>query len=621
MTATLTDKPAKGDPNRDSSRLGTPLARPLRLGQVLLDQGLLTEAQVEAALAAQKETGNTKLLGELVVELGYCAEDAVVAALATAYGVPFARLSPQLCDPALAVGSGDQKALLPAEFLDRSAVLPLFDVDGVLTVAMSEPSNVFVVEDIARLTGREVQIALATRTDIRDTLEQIRKRRGAGNAIDLDALFAQAQADKDAVAGRFERREESARAPTAKAGIELATAESGASLDAAEASEHSPVVKLVNHTILSAVREGASDIHFEPDDGMFRVRYRIDGRLAERLQPPYSMAAAIVARIKIMAGLDIAERRLPQDGGIRVLSDGSPVDLRVSTLPNKFGEKVVIRVIDTRNVLVRLNQIGLGERDLASLTRQITKPHGIILVTGPTGSGKSTTLYAILNEINEPDINICTVEDPVEYHLKRVNQFQVNERIGLTFPAVLRSLLRQDPDVIMVGEIRDAETAKTAVQAALTGHLVLSTLHTNDAASAVTRLHNLGVEPYLISASLEAVVAQRLVQRICAECRRPHEPTATERKLAERAGVSIDRMFRGIGCANCRHSGFKGRAGLFEVLIPNDELRDAITSGAALDTIRELAAAAGGSSLMADGLEKIARGDTTLDEVLRVTTG
>jgi type IV pilus assembly protein PilB len=377
----------------------------------------------------------------------------------------------------------------------------------------------------------------------------------------------------------------------------------------------------VNHLIQSAVREGASDIHVEPGDRTLRVRFRVDGTLLEKHHPPFQLQSAIASRIKIMAGLDIAERRLPQDGAINTTVDGNRIDLRVSTLPHKLGEKVVIRVIDTRNTLVSLSQLGLSPSVYDLFLQEVRKPHGIILVTGPTGSGKTTTLYAVLNEINNPTINVCTVEDPVEFQIPGVNQFQVHAKIGLSFANVLRSLLRQDPDVIMIGEIRDPETARIAVQAALTGHLVLSTLHTNDAAAAITRLRNLGVEPYLISASLVAILAQRLVRTLCPNCKRPVEPSSVTLHRVERLGMKLNQFFEGRGCSQCSQLGMKGRTGIYELLVPDDDLRDAIASDASLGTFRAKAKAMGMQTLLQAGFEKVREGCTTVEEVLRVTAG
>ncbi|MHC4611228.1 MAG: GspE/PulE family protein, partial [Planctomycetota bacterium] len=475
-------------------------------------------------------------------------------------------------------------------------ILPLFHVEGKLTVAVTEPANVFLIEEIGRRAGCGVQIVAATRGDIRAMLEQ---QVPESEVLALDDITAEAE------------QEDSAFKASPSTEVDL-TVTQGSESD-------SPVVKLVHHAIFTAIREGASDIHFEPDDRTMRVRFRIDGHLVERQHPPYQMHQAIVSRIKIMAGMDISERRLPQDGAIRVTADGNAVDLRVSTLPNKFGEKVVIRVIDNRNVLVNLDELGMGPELGERFRQEVHKPHGIILVTGPTGSGKSTTLYAALNQINAPEINICTVEDPVEFNLAGVNQFQVHDKIGLSFAGVLRSLLRQDPDVIMVGEIRDPETARIAVQASLTGHLVLSTLHTNDAAGAITRLHNLGIEPYLISASLLAILGQRLVRRVCPDCVRTVEAAPNVRHAAEKLGLKIARVSSGQGCSRCHQSGLKGRTGIYELLVPDDEMRDAITGAASLEALRKLAIEGGTVPLKEAGIQQIRLGETTIEEVLRVT--
>jgi len=383
----------------------------------------------------------------------------------------------------------------------------------------------------------------------------------------------------------------------------------------------SPVVQLVNHAVHSAIREGASDVHFEPDEGAFRIRYRVDGALVEKLHPPTQMQAAIIARIKVMAGMDISERRLPQDGAIRLTSRGKPVDLRVSTMPNKYGEKAVIRIIDNSNALLTLDGLSLADDVRRRMEYMCRQPYGLVLVTGPTGSGKSTTLYSMLNAINNESVNICTCEDPIEFNIKGINQFQVNEKIGLTFASMLRTLLRQDPDVIMVGEIRDPETARIAVQAALTGHLVLSTLHTNDSAGAITRLQNLSLEPYLISAALVGVIAQRLVRCVCPECKTTDQPNELAQKAAQRASMTLSTVIRGRGCSQCNQKGLRGRTGLYEVLIPSDEMRNAIALGANLGVLREHATRAGTCSLFDYGMKKVQEHVTTVDEVLRVTTG
>jgi type IV pilus assembly protein PilB len=360
-------------------------------------------------------------------------------------------------------------------------------------------------------------------------------------------------------------------------------------------------------------------VHVEPGDGSLRIRYRVDGRLTEKLRPPFQMHAAVASRIKIMAGLDISERRLPQDGGIHVMMDKRPIDLRVSTMPGKMGEKVVIRVIDNDRASVNLEKLGFSYDTLKQWRKLMSLPNGIVLVTGPTGSGKSTTLYASLQELNHPDVNICTVEDPVEYALAGVNQFQVNDKAGFTFATALRSLLRQDPDVLMVGEVRDIETAKLAAQAALTGHLVLSTLHTNDAPGAVTRLFNLGIEPYLVGATVGGVLAQRLVRKLCQACKEGYEPTINEKRQIERFAPPPDVLYRAKGCERCRNLGYSGRIGIYELLVPDDAMIERISQGSALNELRELARKAGMKSLRGDGIEKVKSGITTLEEVYRVT--
>src|SRR6476619_280705 len=419
------------------------------LGQLLLSKGLLKQEQLDRALAEQKQSNHQKLLGEILVELHICTEDQITEALAQAYGVPCARVSPKVADPKVI-------AALPKEFLEKHQVLPLFLVDRVLTVAVPEPANVFLLEEIERLSGFQVQVVAATVRDIRATLQTYLPN---DKVFVIDDIIEEVKPEEFALI---------------EAKVEDIT-------NLEQAAGDSPVVKLVNYCIYTAVKDGASDIHIEPGDHTLRVRYRIDGVLQEKLRPPHLMHAAVTSRIKIMAGLDISERRLPQDGGIHVMMDKRPIDLRVSTMPGKHGEKVVVRIIDNEKASVNLEKLGFGYDTLKQWRKLISLPNGIVLVTGPTGSGKSTTLYASLQELNADDTNICTVEDPVEYGLTGINQFQVNEKAGFGFPNALRALLRQDPDIMMVGEIRDQETAKLATQASLTGHLVLSTLHTNDA--------------------------------------------------------------------------------------------------------------------------------------------
>lgn len=559
-----------------------------QVGQILLARGRLTQEQIDAAMVEQASRPDRQLLGEILVDLGMVSEDEVLEALAEAYDVPYARLTPRLADVKVV-------NLVPKEYLEKHSVLPLFKVRNSLTLALSEPSNVFLIEEIARMTDCKVQVVVASSADIQAILGQYVN---AANVFVIDDIM------DDMTADSFELIESK---------VDDITNLEGMAGD-------SPVIKLVNYLIFSAVREGASDIHIEPDESKLRIRYRVDGVLYEKPAPPSKMMPPIVSRIKIMSGLDIAERRLPQDGGIHVMMEGRPIDLRVSTLPNSYGEKVVIRIIDNTQALSNLETLGFSIDMLKQFRRQLSHPHGLILVTGPTGSGKSTTLYAALSEINSPERNVCTVEDPIEYNLPSVNQFQVHERIGLGFSTVLRALLRQDPDVIMVGEIRDDDTARTAVQAALTGHMVLSTLHTNDAVSAVTRLNNIGVEHFLLSASLDAVLAQRLVRKICSHCKAEYEPTPNVKHAMAQAGHEVEALFRGEGCAKCHGSGHSGRIGVYELFVPDDAVRQAISDAATLQDLRRLAKKSNMTPLMADGLAKAKCGLTTVEEVFRVCT-
>lgn len=557
-----------------------------QVGQILVAKGILTPEQIDRAVEEQRTRGHRELLGEILIELGLATEDQVVEALAEAYGVPYAKLSPRLADAKVI-------ELIPRDYLDKHSVLPLFKVRGVLTVAMAEPSNVFLIEEISRQTDCSVQVVAACSADIKAILGQYVN---AANVFVIDDIIDDVSDDT------FELIESK---------VEDITNLEGMAGD-------SPVIKLVNYLVYAGVKEGASDIHIEPDEGRLRIRNRVDGVLYEKLSPPAQLMAPIISRIKIMAGMDIAERRLPQDGGIHVMMEGRPIDLRVSSLPNMHGEKVVIRIIDNAKALINLETLGFSINMLKDFRSQLNQPHGLVLVTGPTGSGKSTTLYAALLEINSPERNVCTVEDPIEYNLPKVNQFQVNEKIGLKFATVLRALLRQDPDVIMVGEVRDDDTAKTAVQAALTGHMVLSTLHTNDAASAVTRLNNIGVENFLVSASLVAILAQRLVRKICPHCRTEFEPTPNIRHALQKLNLAADKLHRGEGCTKCHGTGHLGRIGIYELFVPNDDMRQAISDGATLQQLRKLAREAGMTTLYQDGMEKVKAGITTAEEVFRV---
>jgi len=558
-----------------------------QLGQLLLERGVVTAEQIETALTEQKDKGHRKLLGELLVEMGYCTDNQIASALAQAYGVPYAQASPKICDPKVL-------DILPREFLEEYIILPLFKVHDVLTVAVSEPTNVFLIDEIERLSGCKVQIVCSTSKDIKSTLQTYLP---AANVFVIDDIIDDEGLDDFTL-------------------IENITQDI---TNLEEMAGQSPVVKLVNYMLYNAVRENASDIHIEPDDKKLRVRYRVDGRLYEKICPPHQMHAAIVSRIKIMAELDIAQRRLPQDGGIHVLVEGRPIDLRVSVMPGNFGEKVVIRVIDPQKVLFNLESLGFTYENVRLFREVVQSPNGIVLVTGPTGSGKNTTLYAALSELNSEEVNICTVEDPVECNIRGINQFQVNQAAGFEFSTALRSLLRQDPDIVMVGEIRDHATATIAVQAALTGHLVLSTLHTNDAPGAVTRLLDLGVAPYLVSASLIAVLAQRLVRKICPNCKAEYEPAASIRKAVEKDSGERTIFYRGVGCKKCRNTGFAGRIAIHELFVPSEEIMEMINERTSLKKLRTKALQNGMVSLQSDGIEKVKAGIVSIEEVLRTT--
>ena len=534
--------------------MATASLAPRRLGNLLVEKGYVSQQDLQSALEKQKQDSRNKLLGEILVDLEYCSEDEIVECLAAEYGVPYAKLEARLYDPKIV-------DVLPREYIERNLVMPLFVVRGMLTIAVSEPSNLFLIDEIRSLSNMQVQIVAATPKDIRRMITTL---------------------------------------PNSKVFV----------ID--------DIIEDSDTADLTLIEEAMEDIHIEPADRCMRVRYRVDGRLHKSLEVPLHLLGAVTSRIKVMATLDISERRLPQDGRVNVLLEGRKIDLRVSTFPSTGGEKTAIRVLDTRSVSLNLEELGFAEDILGSFQQGIRAPNGIILVTGPTGSGKSTTLYAALNSISSMENNVCTVEDPIEYHLPLINQFQVQAKIGMTFPKALRTLLRQDPDVIMVGEVRDEETARTAIQAALTGHLVFSTLHTNDACSAITRLINMGVEPYLIGAALNMILAQRLVCRICNKCTQTYEPPRTVRKALERMGYEFEAFYKGVGCPSCRNTGFKGRIGVHELLVLNDELRDSIVSDPTIRNIRPIALKSGMITLGHDGFRKVREGITTVEEIFRI---
>ncbi len=555
-----------------------------KLGQLLIDEGVLRPEQLAQALKRQEEVGGR--LGEVLVEMGLVTEEQLVQLLGRQSGIPSVKLNLRLIDPKIA-------PIIPQEKAELYQVIAMFKVHDELTVAMSDPHSLFVIDDLQNITGCRILPVLCRASDIEEQIDAHYNKQ-------LDMVEFLERLDETGLG------EEEAAPETAIA-------------DELTDEEDSPVVNLVNMMLLNAVRDRASDIHIEPAADATRVRVRVDGVLHETMRPPARVHPAIVSRIKVMARMDIAERRLPQDGRISLSVEGRNVNVRVSTMPTVLGEKVVLRLLDKKNLVLDLTQLGFRPDTLEEVEKLLSMPHGIFLVTGPTGSGKTTTLYSALERLATPEQNTITVEDPVEYQLDLVNQVQVNESIGLTFAAALRTILRQDPDIVMVGEIRDSETASVAIQAALTGHLVLSTLHTNDSAGAVTRLVNMGVEPYLLSSAVIGVLAQRLVRRICSECRSSYYP---EEAVLDRVGWPKDERDQpfacGKGCQACYDTGLRGRQGIYELLVVNEEMRSLILSGASTDALRQERARQGGRSLREDGLLRVREEVTTVEEVLRV---
>ncbi|MEM9066199.1 MAG: ATPase, T2SS/T4P/T4SS family [Planctomycetota bacterium] len=556
-----------------------------RIGEALIAEGAINEQQLKAALADQRSTG--RMLGELLVERNLVSRNALVNALARTQGVQGVVLRHGLIDPALL-------DLLGEEECERLRCCPMFRVRGELTVAMAEPQSLPAVDRIERLTGLRVRPVLALESNINEFV----KKYAAGD-IDLDA-FLTSLSEQDVEVVERERVDETA-------------------TDLEQMVDGSPIVNLVNIALLTAVRDGASDIHVEPSATGTRIRYRIDGSLRDLMQPPPGMHAAIVSRVKVIGKMDIAERRLPQEGRVRIVAEKRDIDLRVSSLPTLLGEKLVVRVLDKQNLRVRMEDLGFQPEGLERFQTMLRKPHGIVLVTGPTGSGKTTTLYSALDLLRSPERNLVTVEDPVEYQLEMVNQIQVNEQIGLSFARSLRSILRQDPDVIMVGEIRDEETARVATQAALTGHLVLATLHTNDAPSAIARLQDMGVESYLISSALNGVVAQRLARTNCRACETRYYPSPEVLADADLEHENGRAFKRGGGCSRCHDSGFQGRLGIYEVMAVGGRLKRMIYEHAPIHELRAAHQSQGSLTLREEGVRLALEGRTSLEEVLRVT--
>ena len=559
------------------------------IGEILLSHNVITIDQLRQALEVQRQSKGR--LGRVLVEMGVITERQLARAVAQQWGLPFTELGDDSVNP-------DVARLIPAYLAQRHGVIAVDRKQDRLVVAMPDPSNVVAIDDIRLLTGLDVEIIIASPDDVSRLQSKFQ-----GLAADVEELLkAQPAAVESELLDDPTRTEE-------------VTIERLRSMV-----EEAPIVRVVNQIIHQAVRAGASDIHLEPQRREVKVRFRIDGLLQDIMAPPKQIQAALISRVKILANLDIAERRVPQDGHIHLRLEGKEFDMRVSTLPTVLGEKIVIRILDQSSTKVAMSRIGMPSELLAVWEGLITKPYGMIIVTGPTGSGKTTTLYTSLDRINTPERNIVSVEDPVEYQIPRVNQVQVNVRAGLTFASGLRSILRQDPDVVLIGEIRDRETAQIAVQAAMTGHLVLTTLHTNDAPGAATRLADMGVEAFLVTGSLIGVLAQRLIRVICSHCKEAYTPPADAlRRLgldpAEHGGLSL---YRGRGCDFCRGTGYRGRLGVFELMVMNDRLRSLILGGTSSDQLRAAAHEDGMRMLREDGIQKVLEGVTTVEELLRV---
>lgn len=554
------------------------------VADVLCEMGKITAEQLTEARRMLK-TKPSSDIAQVIAEMHLVAEPDLSTARAGLYGLEFRRVEPDQVHR-------DAFSKLDLDYIKSNRIMPIEVRGNTLIMATSRPADLFVIEDVKRQVQMNTETIVCLEEDIDKVCGALNDERVDHNIDDIISDMSD---------------------------VEVVQDEQEQSEDLERMAGQSPVIKFVNYLISNAVREGASDIHIEPKEKLMRTRYRIDGVLFDMKESPLKMHPAIVSRIKIMANLDISERRLPQDGKIKVSIGGRAIDLRVSVLPTNHGEKVVIRVLDSQSVLRGLEQLGMEPQVMSTFAEQIVLPHGILLVTGPTGSGKSTTLYSALCQMDRDKLNISTVEDPVEYELDFCNQVHVIDKIGLDFATCLRSLLRQDLDVIMIGEIRDNETARIAVQAALTGHLVLSTLHTNDAAGSVTRLVDIGIEPYLIAASLNAVLAQRLVRKICPKCKQPTTISDNIRRYMEKAGVQTDQIFHGAGCDDCRGSGYAGRVGIYELLVIEERFREMINKDPSAGSMRRAFHEGGRRSLFDDGIVKVKQGLTTIEEVLRVT--
>ena len=558
-----------------------------RVGELLVKSGHITPEQFQHALEAQKQNGG--FIGTHLVKLSYIAEKDLADALSSQYGVPIVELDNYTIEHSVL-------ELIPQNLAYKHSILPIVRKESTLTVAMLDPSNIVALNDIKFITGLDIQVVLVKESDLKISHEKYYE-----NAVSYDSIMD--GMDKEEVEV-------------------VDTSESINISELEKATEDAPVVKLVNAILIDAIKKGASDIHVEPYEKSFRVRFRIDGILYEIMKPPLKLKNAITSRLKIMADLDIAERRLPQDGRIKLkIGNGREMDFRVNVLPTLFGEKVVLRLLDKSNLQLDMTKLGFETGQLKDFKDGIFKPHGMVLVTGPTGSGKTTTLYSALSELNKVVTNISTAEDPVEFNLPGINQAQMHEDIGFTFASALRSFLRQDPDIIMVGEIRDYETAEIAIKASLTGHLVLSTLHTNDAPSTVTRLLNMGVEPFLVASSINLVLAQRLARRVCEGCAEEYEinPEILVNLGVPASESSHIRPRRGTGCQKCAGTGYKGRIALYEVMPLREEIKELVLNGASAAEIKRAAIKGGMLTLRASAIIRMKEGITTIEEVVRVT--
>ncbi len=586
----------------------------VRIGELLLKEKRITPEQLQEALSYQRSNGGK--LGANLVKLGFVKDEEITSLLSKQYGVPSISLNQFEIDAAVI-------KLVPAETAHKYQIIPLSRVGATLTIAMTDPTNVFALDDLKFMTGYNVEPVVAWETAVLDAIQKYYGAPGSGGSKNSQKIVEMAPGES---ALDMATRAMSEMPMMDADDVEILDEVDEISAEAlTRQGEEAPVIKLVNVILMSAISKGASDIHVEPYEKEYRVRYRVDGLLQNVMSPPLKMKDAITSRIKIMAKLDIAEKRLPQDGRIKIrFSDAGQqrdIDFRVSVLPTLFGEKIVMRLLDRTKLMLDMTKLGFEPESLAKLEAQIAKPWGMVLVTGPTGSGKTNTLYSSISRINTIETNIMTAEDPVEFNLVGVNQVQVRESIGLNFASALRSFLRQDPNIILVGEIRDFETAEIAVKAALTGHLVLSTLHTNDAPSTINRLMNMGIEPFLVASSLNLVCAQRLVRRICTSCK-TDEPLPPAALVAvgftpELAETVVPK--KGKGCEKCNRTGYKGRVGLYEVMEIAEELRELILVGASALELRRKAIEEGMITLRGSGLRKIADGMTTIEEVVRET--